>query len=355
METKPMLVAVDDGFAYTKAAVFDKEKKVIRTWSEPTYIASGIQGITSFSGTDAVQVYEVDGVYFTVGNMMTQEDTRYDDYPFSPQNAAMVHHVLYAGHYVPEGAHVHVAASVPMAMFYDAEHRDEIVARRQKSLMRPVYRQGAAQNFVIDKVDILPEAASSYIDFVLSDDGVQTSDVLPQVAIIDIGGRTTDIAVMLEGMLIDKARSGTEQIGVLDLLNDIVLTVQGSVAKQLGKPAPVKIPVRLAENILLTFNQKKEATVNLFGRRFDVTEEVSKCVESFVRNVYANAQRRIENISAQMDKVAITGGGAVLTESVFRDVYPHVFVPNQPQYSNVRGMLKYMMYLNRENPEVVAR
>lgn len=345
---KLMTVAVDDGFAYTKAARFDTQARRIETWSHPTCICSGVRSITSFSGTSrSVEVYETEGLFFTVGNAMEQEETRFDGYPFSAQNAVMVHHVLLSNPAIASGsAPLHVAASVPMSLFYDETGREAMIERRRKSLMRPVVRQGSDKALRIERVDILPEAASSYIDYVVSDEGKQNFSTLPQVAIIDIGGRTTDVAVMIGGTSIDRSRSGTEEIGVLDLLESIAAAVPAEVARQMGKTVPCTIPARLVEAQLISFQKKGTAEIVLFGRRLDLTGIVERALEAFVRQIHARAQRRIEGISAQMEAILVTGGGAALTQSTLGEMYPHLIVPQDPQYSNVRGMLKYMLYLS---------
>ena len=46
--------------------------------------------------------------------------------------------------------------------------------------------------------------------------------------------------------------------------------------------------------------------------------------------------------SPQVASVAAHDGGATLLRDVIRNYHPRVVIPDRPQFSNARGMLKYM-------------
>ena len=43
-----------------------------------------------------------------------------------------------------------------------------------------------------------------------------------------------------------------------------------------------------------------------------------------------------------MQAVVLVGGGAALMSSCLKEAFPHLLVPERPEFSNARGMLKYL-------------
>lgn len=349
---KPKFVAIDDGYANTKMAYPSKNET--KVWSEPTHITSGAKMTTGFNGESDANIYITEDMPYTVGYVLEQMDTRFDDYPFSPANRVMVHHALRnAG--LENGDSVNVAVSVPLAQFFNPNTRETIIKKRKESLSKPVIEMNEeGEGVKIEGVTVLPEAASAYIDLIIGDNGEDLTNggtSMPIVAIIDIGGRTTDIAVMMGADKIDMPSSGTEDIGVLDLLSRTSEAIGSLVTRKNNLATTANIPLRTAEIALhgLSSNMKRKnktpVVIKVHGKNEDVTSILEEQVSMFVNDVHNLVQRKIQNIAPQLDEIILIGGGAALIGDAFKNVHPSIVVPEEPHFANVRGMYKLMKYI----------
>src|SRR3546814_16271790 len=92
------------------------------------------------------------------------------------------------------------------------------------NLMMPVAPQGTPRAPRIAKVRIMPQALVAYYDYRYDDRMEIIPDRAGSVAIVDIGGRTTD-CVVINDWRIEHRRSGTAMVGVLagwDKLTEVI-------------------------------------------------------------------------------------------------------------------------------------
>lgn len=340
-----IICAIDDGFAHTKGARLKNGN--INLISEKTHITHGTHLVATFNGEEEGNVYRTEDKVYTVGYTLKQDETKYDDYLFSPMNRVIIHHTLRKLGVKP-GDHVALSVSVPIRMFF-SHSKEEIHKQKQASLSVPVYAVDENESIIIDEVRIFPEAASAYIDFMLTSDGQDaTSGLLPNVAIVDIGGRTTDIAVMLGGNKIDIARSKTIDVGVMNLFESAKDVIRHAAIEQIGTSASgISIQNAMAERAILNFVQNRDAAIHLYGKPMKL-EKMKVAIDGFIEHIYGIVQNQIQDIAHQMDNILIIGGGSALVGKRFAQNYPaNLQVPNMPQFANVRGMLKYMHYLKK--------
>src|SRR3546814_8346660 len=83
-------------------------------------------------------------------------------------------------------------------------------------LMIPVAPQGTPRAPRIAKVRTMPQALVAYYDYRYDDRMEIIPDRAGSVAIVDIGGRTTD-CVVINDWRIEHSRSGTEMVVVLEI------------------------------------------------------------------------------------------------------------------------------------------
>ena len=89
----PIYVGVDDGFANTDIVVL-QGGRITTKLAIASRARSGIQGTSVIGETDGAisPCYQTGGTQFTVGEMPDAESARFDDYPFSNMNRAIVAH-----------------------------------------------------------------------------------------------------------------------------------------------------------------------------------------------------------------------------------------------------------------------
>lgn len=322
-------VAIDDGFAHTKLAWMD-EKGRMKTFSIPSLAASGLQGVIGFDGK-AIHAYETEDQKFTVGPLPNAESTAFAEYPFTPLNRTIIHHAL-----VKAGLNdrdIEPGLTLPFDVFY---RQPDIRERRIQALYKstacisddnmPLARLANAR--------LYPEAAVAWIDAYIDDMGMPVRDTstIGPVAVVDVGGRTTDIALFLGEGLIDQARSGTEVVGVLNILG----IIEDRIAEMNGG---IRISRSQAENALRT------GKVHIF-KEVDVSDVVREAKNTVAQNLYRVLQRRI-NRAFELEEILFIGGGAeILREALAgQPDFPQARIVADPQFANARGILKYMSFI----------
>jgi len=322
------IVGVDDGYAAIKVAWMNGNGMETRVF--PSRAVSGLHGVTDMAG-EAVGGYRTQGQSFTVGieGLPNIIDTRFDDYPTSDLNRVLVHHALSTSGFA--GQSCRLATGLPFTDFYrDPARRDAKIA----SLAKSVETISGADSVHITQQSVFPEAAIAWIDITVDDEGNLVGDLDAPVAIVDIGGRTTDIAIMLPGRQIDQDRSGTEQLGVLDVHQQI--RDRASHSDRFGVP----ISAAAAERGI------RSRVLRLWGKDQDISDLVDSAIDDLTRRVVQVTQQRIGR-GQDLDRVIVIGGGGALLRDAFGE-YPNFEIPPNPEFANARGMFKYEAYINAD-------
>lgn len=325
-------VAIDDGYAYTKLAWFD-ERGAISTFAIPSLALSGLQGgVINLDGR-AIHAYETEGQTFTVGPFPKAESTDFAEYPVSPLNRVIIHHAL-----VKAGLNdqlIEPGLTLPFDVYYK---QVDLRKRRLEALEKPV--TCISEDIPLARFThprVYPEAAAAWIDAYIDERGEPVRDMnsMGPVAIVDIGGRTTDIAVFLGAGMIDQSRSGTEKLGVLDVL--------GIIEERIAEANHgIRISRHQAEHALRT------GKVHIF-KEVDVSSIVREAKDMVVQGLYRVLQRRIERAFELEDILFIGGGAEVMREALVGQAdFPQARVLPDPQFANARGVLKYMTYIDEE-------
>jgi plasmid segregation protein ParM len=321
-----VVVGVDDGYAMTKLVVM-RGRKVIGSLAIPSRARSGIHTTTSIGGADdeLVPCYETEGVKFTVADLPDAESARFEEYPFSGMNRAIVHHALRKAGL--GGKSVRVATGLPLSSFYKgSEPNMEIIKRKTASIMTPVSCIDGSPMATLGSHNVFPEGLAAWVDYAIGDDGKLRIQSDISVGVIDIGGRTTDVAVVLPGRRIDHARCGSADIGALNVVEHVRLA--------LLKRFEVEIPGATIEAAFRT------GSIRMWGKPHDIRKEIEAAVSQTMDGVWREANRRLGN-AVDIDEILLVGGGVHLFRSMAKR-YPNVKVVDQPEYANARGFAKYL-------------
>lgn len=323
-------VGCDDGHFGIKLCLPDFSQLYI-----PSRIAAG--AVISLDDADA-NCYEASGQTYTVSNALQSIDTRFPDYPLSDVNRVLVNHALIKAGL--GGKSIKLVTGLPVQDYYiGGQRNDTFIERKRKSLTDGVVtnRNEAVMLPRIVAHQVISEGIAAFYDLLVGKDGNVNGVVHDQVsngaiAVIDIGGKTTDSAVIINGgMGIDASRSGTANLGGLSLNVAVeqrlkqVLNVEGLAPRQI-EDATTKY------------------TVRAFGKEHDVADAVREEKRALAAQIIGECRRRMRD-AADLEAVYFVGGGSMLLRDELKGLFPHAVFVEDPQFANARGMLKFAKYI----------
>jgi len=325
---------VDDGHSGIKIVTDDGTKIFV-----PSRIVSGADVINISMDTTGDNWYETeDGAVFVVSPNLPFVDTRFADYALSPINRVLVHHALaQAG---LGGQKVNIMTGLPVGDYYIANQPNrDLIDRKVKSLLNHRVRNKNDSVLLAEivKHNVASEAIAAFFDLIIDDEGNTREDIAEMIAqgsigIIDIGGKTTDCAVVVNGgKTIEAARSGTDNIGGLSLNKAVEPRLKDAFSASILSPKQVDEAVR-------------SNTLRVFGKNEDCSAIINAEKEVLARQIIDAATRKMGD-GADLERVFFVGGGSLLLRAELNSLFPHAVFVEDPQFANARGMLKAVKYL----------
>jgi plasmid segregation protein ParM len=182
-------------------------------------------------------------------------------------------------------------------------------------------------------------------DLAIRDDGTDDPDffkLLEQapVGVIDIGGKTIDLAVVYLDRghhQVDRSRTKSIDYGMLRLMNSIRSEI--AAAHNVTDISPRAM-----------FKILTDGTILLSGESVDVSNEVKTALAKALPDLFERI-RSVWGKAEDLVKVIVVGGGAyLLADEIKKGLYRHAESRKDPEYANSRGMLKLSMrsYLGRQ-------
>ena len=330
----PVSIGLDDGYAVTKVALADG-----RVIAVPSRARVGTSAVTWIDGSSAtIAEYATDAAVYSVGGVDAAA-TQFDGYATSGLNRAIVQHALQTAGL--SGCVVHAVSGLPVSAFYAADgtqRRDAIDAKR-RSLQQPVRCLSGALPAEIAFHQVIPEALAAWYDYVIDDShgdpNLDTGRAARPVAIVDIGGRTTDYVVVMDRGIVHRT-SGSLRAGLLD------------VKQQVGDALQTRFQLETLDDRVL--HQAIECgVVRLSGTEHDIRALVDAANRELVEKLHAETRRRL-GAGVELDRILFVGGGAVALAELIGQWFPNQVLAPLPAFANARGMLKYLRYVCEEQP-----
>ena len=325
----PVPVGLDDGYAFTKIALPDGRLLAI-----PSRARVGQSGVTwIYEAEQRIAEYETEDTVYSVG-AVDGAPTHFEGYPWSGLNRAVVQHALQQAGLA--GQSVHAVSGLPVSTFYrkSGEHRQETIARKRDSLKQAVRPLSDTLPVGIAFHEVIPEALAAWYDYVIVDleDGVtlDADRVSVPVAIVDIGGRTTDYVVVKDQGILH-ASSGSLQCGMLNVKQCVTYGIQERFDLE-----------SLSEQIVSHAIENK--AVRLQGKDHDVAALVEAAKREVVEQIHDETRRQL-GLGIELDRVLFVGGGTVALADHIANWFPHQAIAEHPPFANARGMLKYLRYV----------
>lgn len=326
-EREVTYAVVDDGFRQIKCLTSTGYAGSFASVARTGFTLSGMgQEDAGFGG------YETNGRQFTVDPDVDGEDTRFDDYAISDINRVLVNHALQLAGLA--GQKIVLGTGLPFQVYFKGDNtvNDALLGSKEENLSISVKPLSGVEPPVIVKQMVFAQGLAACIDHVTDDHGNYRGDFdrSAPIAVVDIGGRTTDSVVLLGGEKVDHTVSGTGNVGISNVYDKIA--------------ADLRAEFNVARIRLVTIeNAVRTRKIRFRGTEHDINDLVNNAVREVGPQIVREVQRRIGD-AAEMSQVLLVGGGASLLEGVMRDHYPHCVVPQDPEFANARGMLKFIRF-----------
>jgi plasmid segregation protein ParM len=324
---------VDDGHYGIKVWLDTGEKFFVES-----RITSGSDVINISDSTGNNWYQSEDGKEYVVGGTMPAVDTRFAGYAVSDINRVLVNHALMLAGL--GDAEVSIMTGLPVSDYYIANQMNaDLIGRKRKSLLehRVMNRNSDIAMPKIVGHNVISEAIAAYFDLVIDDNGDERQEIVELVergpiGLIDIGGKTTDFAVVVGGQSIDPARSGTDNFGGLSLNKAVEARLKEAFSVRALSPRQIDEAVR-------------DGKLRIFGQERDCAEIVAIEKRILAQHIKDAAARKMGD-GADLEAIFFVGGGSLLLREELKDLYPHARFVDDPQFANARGMLKAVKYLN---------
>jgi plasmid segregation protein ParM len=334
METNTeYLVAIDDGYAQTKLYGDSPSGGVIKRSMRSSARSGRFGGLTSLSGgRGGIGSYETEeGDVFTVSDEIEAESTKFDGFHTSTMNRALVTHSLISAGF--GNRKVFLVTGLPVAdYFLDDGKNLEHIKTKEANLKKRIWSPNNDVLMpIISDVKVGCQAVAAFIDYVVDDNGEERNDPTGRIAVVDIGGRTTDIAVVVGGSNIDHSMSGTENIGVLDVYDT------------LGREIRAHFKIRDKFPLSALDQAVRTGKIQIWGKDNEIGHLVAPILKEHEKVLAREVERRLGS-AASLSAVVFVGGGSALFTGIASH-FPNGMMAEDPEFANARGLFKFVKYL----------
>ncbi len=340
-------VGEDDGHDSIKTCSgFNPKTKKYTCSVIKSHAFSGLHQIMS-TNKEASAAYSTGNEEFTIagdnalGKIL---ETRSITYPTSSLNRVLVNHALVSAGLGAKK--VFLVTGLPVDQYYKSgQPHLQLINAKKANLSMPV--TSVNKSLIpaeIQANEVVSEGLSAFFDAMFNGDGSVNEEIKEltdrrPIAVIDLGGKTLDIATINEGGNgVYADRSGTDSIGVIAMKQKAIEMIKSQF--NLNNDPPLKY---VDEAFL---NKKYE----LFGKSEDVSSVIDGCYRSYVDEIKNAFQKRVGD-GSDLGAVIFVGGGTallqlVLGEVVFKEIYAgRIIIPSEPEFANARGMWKAASYI----------
>lgn len=322
------LVAIDDGYDQMNIAYWAMENGQLKI-CEDKIKSRAKRGKHAMSlSMDSIGLYSTGDDVYTVRDTMDYEDTRTDDYPKKPLSRFLVHAALNKIG-LTDNIPVALITGLPLKVYMPVpgEVNTKLIAAKKENMTQEV-RVGInkSPSCRIAYHGVFPEAIAGIADYLVDDQGNPREGRDPDVVrmAMDIGGKTTDMAIILPGNEI--AAIETINFGVSNMREHLKELIQS------------KLEITLDSITLDEALHTKKA--HIFSELHDFTAEWDTAVNNVLREIFQAAKELRKGYPSLREMVCF-GGGTALCEENIRANFPGVSIVDNPDGANARGYLKF--------------
>lgn len=326
------LVAVDNGYAQQKVAYWgnvDGHKKLV-CFAMPSRAQMGRINITLDGHSSGV--YSIDGTEYTVSERVLEPDSiRSSGYAFSEVNLALVNHSLVTAGFGDK--QISLGTGLPFDDYFKSGSKNEEFLDKVKlSFKTDCSSIDGKQLAVLARHNIYPESTAAFVDFAFDEDSMEIRQTESFTVVIDMGGNTTDITMINGGApTINTEKSSSRRLGVLNIRDELNTLLKAEL--KLDNITDFQLDSAIRTNTFRYFNENK-----------DISELLKKAKAKTVKRIITYVNETIGD-GSYLENILFVGGGAEILKDEFLEAYPQGTVMANPEFSNARGMLKFMTYV----------
>ena len=315
-------------------------KKQIKTASQPSRAQIGRLNV-SIGGLGSSGVYEINDTFYTVGSDVPSPEAMRDaSYAHSELNNVLISNSLITSGL--SGVDVRLSTGLPLKQYFTSEaSMNTDVINKVKGSLKPLAAPvDITEAKIVDHL-VYAESLAAYVDWFLDDDGNKKNHVNYGVVVVDVGGGTTDISSITANNQINIEASGTKRIGILDVFRKL----RALLASNYGIDEEFIRDDMLDEAI-------RTCTFTLRGKPINCSKEVVKAKQFVASRLKTFINELVLDTA---DHIIFVGGGAEALKDQLLNLEGYgegfVIIPEEPQFANVRGMLKFMTYVHPQNQQ----
>lgn len=188
-------------------------------------------------------------------------------------------------------------------------NKDELEQLINNNRIKPITLNGEFRKVIISEFRVYPEGVAAYYSLNTNDD----------VIIVDIGGRTTDIAYISNNKL---TLSGTIAVGTLNIYK--------AVMDKLNSDYSLDLNLEMIDRII----ERGELKI-------DNTEIDLRFITGILKSNFMKIKQELDlKFPARTEKIILVGGGAKLFNKAFKKRYENCEVAENTIYANAEGFRK---------------
>lgn len=188
-------------------------------------------------------------------------------------------------------------------------NKEELEQLVNNNKMKLVQINGKTRKIVIEEFKVYPEGVAAYYSLDTSED----------IIIVDIGGRTTDIAYICSKKL---SLSSTVAVGTLNIYKAVAERLNGEYSMDLSLPMIDRIIER--------------GELKIDNKEIDL-----RFITEILKTNFMKIKQDLDfKFPARTEKIVLVGGGAKLFSRAFIKRYPWCEVAENNVYANAQGFKK---------------
>lgn len=333
-----MRISVDIGFGYTKA-VSETGREVMFPSVVGRKFTSSLEGILGGNQEDYIvtlrqpeipndeaQSYYVGDAAMTAGGTRTWEEEHAKN-----RNLDVLISTAMGLLNEKDDEPVQLAVGLPMSVFMAQQNE---LKKKLTGLHITCVIGNKTKELRVESVFVFPQGAGVYYAALHDiDGGIRNMEfVNKQVAVIDVGYRTTDFLFMVKGKkgLVPRPEpfSGSEDIG----MNTAHMEIQTEILRPLkGQQADILD----IEKAIMWYN----GMMPIKGGELDLKPYRTRAYANLADEIASRLKRRWGDDINTLSAIIIGGGGGDALYSHFENSFPAAMKIEKPEYANARGYL----------------
>lgn len=323
-----MKIGLDLGYAATKAAIDGKEV------SFPSLVGTPDRARFSVNGTAESIVIQPDGMEERLIGEGAIRQSRFIDeredwnWITSPKYRYLAW-AAYTELTAASRVSLEIVTGLPVTRFQE----DKETAKKQLEGEYRIIREGRyTQVFNVEVKRVIPQPFGTILSQALDNQGRIQDNILAtgNIGIVDIGGKTTNL------LSVERLAEIGRETTSLDLgAWDVVSVIREYLAENYKE-----LDLRDHEIAEVVRNR----TVNYYGKSHDLSKEVLSALSAFAVQV-TGAATRLWGSGARLDKILISGGGALLLGDYITKSFRQAEIVKNPVFANSIGYWKYCQRL----------